>query len=122
MRFRPLVVALPFFAAAACGSTEPDTPRGVVADVTTTVRVTTTAPPASVAPATAAPTTAPPATAAPTTRVAVTSPPATSPAVTPVFYANCAAVRAAGKAPIRRGEPGYSSSLDRDGDGIACET
>jgi hypothetical protein len=26
-----------------------------------------------------------------------------------------------GAAPIHRGEPGYSSKLDRDGDGIACE-
>jgi Excalibur calcium-binding domain len=38
-----------------------------------------------------------------------------------VSYANCDAVRAAGKAPLDRGEPGYSSKLDRDGDGIACE-
>ncbi|MFF4168740.1 excalibur calcium-binding domain-containing protein [Streptomyces sp. NPDC001744] len=38
-----------------------------------------------------------------------------------VSYANCAAVRAAGAAPIRRGDPGYSSRLDRDGDGVACE-
>lgn len=38
-----------------------------------------------------------------------------------VYYPNCTAVRAAGAAPIRRGEPGYSSKLDRDGDGIACE-
>lgn len=38
-----------------------------------------------------------------------------------VYYANCSAVRAAGKAPIRRGDPGYSTKLDRDGDGIACE-
>lgn len=38
-----------------------------------------------------------------------------------VFYPNCAAGRAAGVAPIRRGEPGYSPKLDRDGDGIACE-
>ena len=36
-------------------------------------------------------------------------------------YANCAAVRAAGKAPLHRGEPGYAPKLDRDGDGIACE-
>jgi hypothetical protein len=27
----------------------------------------------------------------------------------------------AGAAPIHRGDPGYSSKLDRDGDGIACE-
>lgn len=38
-----------------------------------------------------------------------------------VYYANCAAARAAGAAPIRRGEPGYRSGLDRDNDGIACE-
>ncbi|WP_234996398.1 excalibur calcium-binding domain-containing protein [Demequina sp. NBRC 110054] len=38
-----------------------------------------------------------------------------------VSYANCTAVREAGAAPIHRGDPGYSSKLDRDGDGIACE-
>jgi hypothetical protein len=38
-----------------------------------------------------------------------------------VYYENCTAVRAAGAAPIHRGEPGYSSKLDRDGDGVACE-
>lgn len=38
------------------------------------------------------------------------------------YYPNCAAVEAAGKAPIHRGEPGYSRQLDRDGDGVACET
>ena len=36
-------------------------------------------------------------------------------------YANCTAARAAGVAPLHRGEPGYSAKLDRDGDGIACE-
>lgn len=40
---------------------------------------------------------------------------------TSVYYRNCDAARAAGAAPIRRGEPGYASHLDRDGDGIACE-
>ncbi|MFD6229466.1 excalibur calcium-binding domain-containing protein [Streptomyces sp. NPDC060232] len=38
-----------------------------------------------------------------------------------VSYANCAAVRAAGTAPIRRGDPGYGRHLDRDGDGVGCE-
>ncbi len=38
-----------------------------------------------------------------------------------VSYANCAAVRTAGKAPLHSGDPGYSRKLDRDGDGIACE-
>lgn len=37
------------------------------------------------------------------------------------YYPNCTAARAAGAAPIRRGQPGYSGRLDRDGDGIACE-
>lgn len=36
-------------------------------------------------------------------------------------YKNCAAVRAAGAAPIRRGQPGYGTHLDRDGDGVGCE-
>ncbi len=37
------------------------------------------------------------------------------------YYPNCAAARAAGVAPIQRGEPGYRSRLDADNDGIACE-
>ncbi|MEU7605267.1 excalibur calcium-binding domain-containing protein [Streptomyces sp. NPDC041003] len=38
-----------------------------------------------------------------------------------VSYRNCTAVRDAGAAPIRRGDPGYGRHLDRDGDGVACE-
>ena len=38
-----------------------------------------------------------------------------------VTYNSCAEVRAAGKAPLKRGDPGYSTKLDRDGDGVACE-
>lgn len=38
-----------------------------------------------------------------------------------VYYANCDAVRAAGKAPLYQGDPGYSTKLDRDKDGVACE-
>ncbi|HVM23222.1 MAG TPA: excalibur calcium-binding domain-containing protein [Sphingomicrobium sp.] len=37
------------------------------------------------------------------------------------YYPNCDAARAAGKAPIFRGQPGYRPALDADGDGIACE-
>jgi hypothetical protein len=40
---------------------------------------------------------------------------------TTVLYPNCAAARAAGAAPMRRGEPGYLERLDGDGDGVACE-
>jgi hypothetical protein len=49
------------------------------------------------------------------------APVAAAPAPAAIYYANCAAVRAAGAAPIRRGQPGYSSQLDRDNDGVACE-
>lgn len=38
-----------------------------------------------------------------------------------IYYENCDAVRAAGDAPVRRGDPGYASHLDRDGDGVGCE-
>ena len=50
--------------------------------------------------------------------VPLTPPPARDPEP---YYPNCAAVRAAGKAPLLRGQPGYRSGLDRDGDGRACE-
>jgi cell division protein FtsB len=40
---------------------------------------------------------------------------------TSTYYQNCDAVRAAGAAPLHRGDPGYAPKLDRDGDGIACE-
>jgi hypothetical protein len=48
-------------------------------------------------------------------------PVAPAPPAQDVYYANCTAARAAGAAPIMRGEPGYASKLDRDNDGIACE-
>lgn len=56
--------------------------------------------------------------------VASVTAPAPAPAPTPpsgAYYPNCAAARAAGVAPLYRGEPGYRPGLDRDGDGIACE-
>lgn len=46
-------------------------------------------------------------------RAAVTNP--------STYYANCAAARAAGAAPVRVGDPGYARHLDRDGDGVGCE-
>lgn len=47
--------------------------------------------------------------------------PSASPLRTIGAYRNCTAARAAGAAPVRRGEPGYGSHLDRDNDGIGCE-
>jgi hypothetical protein len=38
-----------------------------------------------------------------------------------VVYRDCAEVRAAGQAPLYRGDPGYTPELDRNGDGVACE-
>ncbi|MFF8379392.1 excalibur calcium-binding domain-containing protein [Streptomyces sp. NPDC015661] len=38
------------------------------------------------------------------------------------YYADCDEAEAAGVAPLRSGEPGYRSALDRDHDGIACDT
>ncbi|MEV0375717.1 excalibur calcium-binding domain-containing protein [Streptomyces sp. NPDC050636] len=37
------------------------------------------------------------------------------------YYKNCDEARAAGAAPLHKGEPGYAPHLDRDGDGVACE-
>ncbi|MCT1640916.1 excalibur calcium-binding domain-containing protein [Dietzia cinnamea] len=37
------------------------------------------------------------------------------------YYPNCSAARAAGAAPLYRGQPGYAAKLDRDNDGVACE-
>ena len=37
------------------------------------------------------------------------------------FYANCKEAKAAGAAPLYRGDPGYREDLDGDKDGIACE-
>ncbi|NEK96619.1 hypothetical protein GCU67_20970 [Modestobacter muralis] len=65
---------------------------------------------------------APAAAAAPAPRTSTAIPVPTPAAPREVSYANCTEVRNAGAAPIRRGEPGYSSKLDRDGDGIACDT
>jgi hypothetical protein len=36
-------------------------------------------------------------------------------------FRNCSEARAAGAAPVHRGEPGYGAHLDRDNDGIGCE-
>lgn len=36
-------------------------------------------------------------------------------------FRNCTEARAAGAAPVYRGQPGYGEHLDRDGDGVGCE-
>ena len=128
-----IVTVLVILGLIGAASEEPkEQPVSVVGDIQTTL----TLPPVTTAgPTTAAPTTQPATTQAPitvtapaTTRAPVTTAattPATAPAPTrpsSVYYANCTAARAAGAAPIYRGEPGYGSHLDRDNDGVACET
>jgi len=67
-----------------------------------------------------------PATTPPVVTPAPQPTPAPVPAPTPapqpsVYYKNCTAARAAGAAPVYRGQPGYAAHLDRDNDGIGCE-
>ena len=62
----------------------------------------------------------------PAVRLATPPRPAAQPTYLPPrnhapYYANCAAAKAAGAAPLRRGQPGYRAAMDRDGDGVACE-
>lgn len=95
---------------------EHDAMARILADCPDAMAPTNEQPPAAAAAPAAAP--AEPAAPAPAPAPAIVP---AAPAPAAVYYANCAAVRAAGAAPIRRGQPGYSSKLDRDGDGIACE-
>lgn len=46
--------------------------------------------------------------------------PVTSPS-SDAYFKNCTEARAAGAAPLRRGQPGYRAAMDRDNDGLACE-
>ncbi|MDR6507250.1 DUF1524 domain-containing protein [Arthrobacter oryzae] len=45
-----------------------------------------------------------------------------APAPAAAYYANCTAAKAAGAAPLYAGSAGYRPALDRDSDGIACES
>lgn len=37
------------------------------------------------------------------------------------YYKDCDAARSASAAPLKAGDPGYRSGLDRNRDGVACE-
>jgi Protein of unknown function (DUF1524)/Excalibur calcium-binding domain len=52
------------------------------------------------------------------------APPAERPSSDGEVFASCGAVLAAGRAPLLRGDPAYAANpqLDRDKDGVACET
>ncbi|MCI9887203.1 DUF1524 domain-containing protein [Micrococcales bacterium 31B] len=83
------------------------------------------APLAAAPPATQAPVAPQPTSAAPVSSEPAYAPPPAAAVVeqapSSVYYKNCDAVRKAGAAPIRKGQPGYSTKLDRDGDGMGCE-
>lgn len=89
-----------------------DQPTITVKATSSTAPVTTTAAPI----VTTSEVPAPPAAPAPK----VAAPPATPKAPT-VKYSSCADVKKAGAAPLYKGDPGYSTSLDRDEDSVACE-
>ncbi|WP_354146808.1 DUF1524 domain-containing protein [Arthrobacter sp. 754] len=76
------------------------------------------APFVAAAPAVPAPAAVAPAPVAPAPVVPAPAPAA--PAA--VYYANCTAAKAAGAAPIFAGQAGYRTALDRDADGVACES
>jgi hypothetical protein len=109
----------------------PTTPATTAPSTTAATLPPTTAPPTTAPPPTMPPPTEPPTTNAPpppppnppapaVPRPVAPAPPTTWSTAAP-YYANCDAVRAAGKAPLRAGQPGYRAALDRDGDGVACE-
>lgn len=99
--------SVPVGAASRAAAPASTTPR-----VTPTPTRTSTPPPAPTRTSTSPPAPTP---AAPTPAASAPAPPAS------VYYANCTAARAAGAAPIQRGQPGYRPALDRDDDGVACE-
>ncbi|MGK5168883.1 GmrSD restriction endonuclease domain-containing protein [Geodermatophilus sp. CPCC 205761] len=104
-------------------------PRGVVAQLPAPTSPPAPAPVPAASPAPRAPVVVP--APAPAPRPAPAPAPVPAPAPAPVVpvpapapgpsYANCDAVRAAGAAPIRAGDPGWDQKFDRDRDGVGCE-
>src|SRR5688500_6501866 len=75
-------------------------------------------------PAAPTPTAATPVTSLGPKSAAPVAPPratATHAPTTVTRFRSCAEVRAAGKAPLYRGQRGWNPELDRDNDGVACE-
>src|SRR5687768_3700216 len=70
--------------------------------------------PTTASPTTASPVAAPIATASPARAPIATALPGTAPTVDTTYYAGCNAARAAGAAPIYRGQPGYRVEMDGD--------
>jgi len=82
---------------------------------------TTTAPPTTTTTAPPPTTTPPPPPPPPPAPAPAPAPAPRPPAPSSTYFQNCTAARAAGAAPVHRGDPGYGSHLDRDNDGVGCE-
>jgi hypothetical protein len=92
--------------------------------VTKTVVVTARPPMSTVTVVAAPPATRPAPTSYPPVEAPPTLPPVgllMPPIPSNVYYATCAAARAAGAAPLHVGDPGYRREFDTNGDGVACE-
>jgi micrococcal nuclease len=59
--------------------------------------------------------------APPTSVAPITTAPVPTNSAGAVYYSSCSSVRAAGKAPLLRGQPGYRAALDGDHNGVACQ-
>ncbi|WP_238334644.1 excalibur calcium-binding domain-containing protein [Kribbella amoyensis] len=130
-----LVITTPFGAGDPVAGSRPTldaAPPGIGADVPVEEDSSVAPTPAETVTVTPTPTRtsiSPTPTPTPRRREALTPTPtlSTAPTATPVrvteavAFRSCAEARAAGKAPLRRGEPGYSRDLDRNGDGVACD-
>lgn len=111
-------------------TTVPPAPNAAAAPPATAVATTppaTTRRTAEAAPATSRQAAPPPTRSTPRSTTRTTTRPAPEPEPEPepkpasAYYPNCTAAKAAGVAPLYAGEPGYSTKLDRDRDGVACE-
>jgi hypothetical protein len=134
-----LLVAVALLALVGCSTDEPAEGNSVSTTSTRPSPTSSNSPPSSTSPSAATatsqviPPAAVPEVVVPPQTTPVYIPPAAPPPPPPVaapaptrsapsvFYKNCTAVRAANADPIYAGDPGYSSDLDRDGDGVACE-
>ena len=110
-----MIAVVAVSALGACQNNPEVKKAGVVnlgATTSTTVGATTTSgPAASTTTATRATTT--------TTRLATTT---TTRRISTLSFDNCTEAKAAGYQDVGRGEPGYGQHLDRDNDGIGCES
>jgi Na+-transporting methylmalonyl-CoA/oxaloacetate decarboxylase gamma subunit len=101
-------------------STDTSERSTTTASTTTTAPTTTTTAPTTTTTAPTAPTATPSTPPSSPARTGNTQPSTTEPPQNRVYYRNCGEVWRDGTAPLRQGEPGYRSELDRNGDGVAC--